>query len=77
MDPGAVPRLAGADPAPIALHDGPLRWRLRTLGQGIVGLGIGITTLGQFPTHVMHDSLDGLGGDAPVAHVFHHDRTAL
>ena len=74
---GTMSWLAGANPSPIALNDGQVRGTLGTLGQGVGSLGIGITTLGQFPTDVVHHTLDRLGRDRLVTHVSHHQPSPL
>src|SRR5271157_415440 len=74
---GTMSWLAGANPSPIALDDGQVRGTLGTLGQGVGSLGIGITTLGQFPTDVVHYTLDRLGRDRLVTHVSHHQHCPL
>src|SRR5271157_6396970 len=58
---GTMSWLAGANSSPIALDDGQVRGTLGTLGQGVGSLGIGVTTLGQFPTDIVHHTLDRLG----------------
>ncbi len=73
MHSGALSRLAGADAASIALDDRQFGRALGTFGQGVVGLGVGVTTLRQFLTDVMHHPLDRLGGDALAGHLLHHD----
>ena len=56
-----------SDSDPIALDDGQFRGTLGTLGQGVSSPGIGVTTLGQFPTDIVHHSLDRLGRN-PAGH---------
>src|SRR5271166_2684999 len=77
MHARSMSRLASADPSPITLDDRQVRGSLGTSGEGPVIPGIAITTLGQFPTDVMDDALDRLGGDRLVASVAHHPRGPL
>jgi len=77
MHPATVSRLARADTAAVAFYD---RQGGRTFGphrQSVVGLGIGVTALGQFLTDVMYDPLDRFEGNSLTTHAFDHDRSPL
>jgi hypothetical protein len=68
---------SGTDPSTVALDHRHFRWTFRTIGQGIVGFGIGVAVLGQFPTHIMHDPLEVLGRELLAPHLIEHDRASL
>ena len=67
----------GCESVPHRTQRRPSPGTLGTLGQGVGSLGIGITTLGQFPTDVVHHTLDRLGRDRLVTHVSHHQPSPL
>ena len=69
--------LSGADPSAVTFNHRHFGWTFRTIGQGIVGFGIGIAALGQFPAHIMHDPLNGLGRELLAPDLIEYDRAPL
>jgi hypothetical protein len=72
-----MPRLACADPFSIAFDNGQFRGTRGPHCQGVISPGISIATLGQFGSNVVHHPLDRLGGNPPIAYLFHDNRRSL
>jgi hypothetical protein len=68
---------SGVNPSAVTFDHRHFGWTFRTVGQGVIGFGIGIAALSQFPAHIMHNPLDGLGRELLAPDLIEYDRAPL